>query len=114
MTWDEAVAYALALPGAERATHYGQPAVKANGNAFLNVGHEPDTSFVLHLDPPLVDMLMEAHPDTFWQTPHYAGYPAVLVRYEAPDEALAREMIGRAHARALAKAPPRPRKKRST
>ncbi len=111
MIWDEAVAHALALPDAELSTHYGQPAVKANGNAFLNVGHEPDTSFVLHLDPSLIDMLMETHPATFWQTPHYAGYPAVLVRYAGSDEALVREMIGRAHERALAKRPPRARKR---
>lgn len=111
MIWDDAVAHALALPGSELSTHYGQPAVKANGNAFLNVGHEPDTSFVLHLDLSLIDMLMATHGETFWQTPHYAGYPAVLVRHDGPDEALVREMIGRAHERALAKRSPRARKR---
>ncbi|MDB5738274.1 MAG: hypothetical protein JWO65_1942 [Sphingomonas bacterium] len=109
MTWDEAVAYALTLPGAVLSTSYNQPAMKANGNAFLNVGHEPDTSFVLQFDVGLIEMLMETHPDTFWKTPHYEGYPAVLVRYDSTDDDLVREMIARACERALAKKPPRPR-----
>jgi outer membrane lipoprotein-sorting protein len=47
MTLDEAIAFALALPGAELSTSYGAPAVKANGNAFLGVSREGDTSFGL-------------------------------------------------------------------
>jgi len=110
--WDEAVSYALTLEGAELSSHYGQPAVKANGRAFLSTGHEPDTSFVLALDTGLIDLLMETNPTTFWQTPHYAGHPAVLVRYDSPDPELVREMIVRAHDRAMAMKPPRPRKAR--
>ena len=112
MTWDEAVAHALTLEGAALSTSYGQPAVKANGNLFLSVGHEPGTSFVLRLDHSLIGMLMETHPETFWKTPHYEGYPAVLVRYDSPDEALVREMIGRAAGMAARKAAPRPRRRR--
>ena len=111
MTWDEAAAYALTLPGAVLSTSYGQPAVKVNGNGFLGVGHERDTSFGLRLDHATVDLMMEVHPDTFWKTPHYEGYPAVLVRYDGPDDAVVREMIVRAHAQAAAKKPPKPRKK---
>jgi len=29
--------------------------------------------------------LMETEPDTFWETPHYRGWPAVLVRYDSPS-----------------------------
>ena len=47
MTLDEAVAFALTLPGTELSTSYGKPAVKvaSNGRAFLFPSHEPDTSF---------------------------------------------------------------------
>jgi hypothetical protein len=109
MIWDAAVAHALALDGAEASASYGRPAIKANGNTFLSVGQEADTSFVLHLDPDLVAMLIDTHPETFWQTSHYEGYAAVLVRYRTTDDTLVREMIDRAHARASAKRPPRPR-----
>ncbi len=47
MTWDEALAFALALPGAALSTSYGSPAVKVNGNGFLGVSREGDTSFGL-------------------------------------------------------------------
>lgn len=110
MTWDEAVAHALTLDGAERSTSYRQPAMKANGRAFLNVGHEPDTSFCLQLDMGLIDMLLETHPETFWKTPHYEGHAAVLVRYDTPDDELVRRMIQRGWERAKAKPPPRPRR----
>ena len=111
MTWDEAVACALTLPGTELSTSYRQPAVKANGHTILNVGHEPDTSFVLQLDMATIDMLLATHPATFWKTPHYEGYAAVLVRYDSPDDALVRGMIARAGEAARAKAAPKPRRK---
>jgi hypothetical protein len=112
MTWDEAVALALAQDGAMLSTSYNQPAVKVNGHFVLGVGHEPDTSFVLRLDIGLVEMLVETYPATFWQTPHYIGWPAVLVRYDGPDDDLVRDMIVRSCAEARARKPPRPRKAR--
>ena len=88
MTWEEAVAHALSLPDTERGTSYGQPAVKvaSNGRTFLNRGHEPDTSFVLAMELDTIELLKETDPDTFWQTPHYVGWEAVLVRYDSQDE----------------------------
>jgi hypothetical protein len=111
MTFEEAMEYALALPGTERSTSYRQPCVKANGNGFLFVGHEPQEAFALHVDKDAKPMLLEAHPETFFETAHYSGHPIVLVRFEGPDEDLVREMIGRAADRARAKLPPRPRRK---
>jgi hypothetical protein len=109
MTFEEASEYALTLDGTELSTSYRQPAVKANGRAFLNVGHEPDSSFVLHLDPGMIEWLMETHPETFWKTPHYEGYPSVLVRYETAYDDLVREMIASACERARTLKPPRKR-----
>jgi hypothetical protein len=111
MTFEEAMDYANSLPGTERSTSYGKPCVKANGNGFLFVGHEPQEAFALHVDGDVKPMLLDAHPETFFETPHYSGYPVVLVRYEGPDEDLVREMISRAANWARVKPPPRPRKK---
>lgn len=110
MTFDEAVSHALTRPGAERATSYGKPAVKVNSRTVLSLGHEPASSFVLHLDLGLVDLLMTMHPETFWQTPHYAGYAAVLVRQDGPDDDLVREWIDRACADALSRRPAQSRR----
>jgi hypothetical protein len=112
MTFEEAMDYALTLPGTERSASYGRPCVKANGSGFLFVGHEPQEAFALHMEMTTKQIVLETHPKTFFQTAHYAGYPTVLVRYDASDDDLIREMIRRAADWARAKAPPRPRKKR--
>jgi hypothetical protein len=109
MTFEEAMDYALTLPGTGRSTHYGDPAIKANGHAILAPGREAG-SFCLIIDVDTKAMLIETEPETYWQTPHYEGWPAVLVRYDAADEERVRAMIDRAHERALVKKPPRPRR----
>jgi hypothetical protein len=113
MTFDDAVAYALTLPDTELSTSYRQPAVKimSNGRAFLFTGHEEDTSFGIGLDLDTVEMLIETDPATFWQSPHYHGYPAVLVRYDSPDPERVRAMIERSRDWTAAKKPVKPRKK---
>jgi hypothetical protein len=76
VSWDDAVAFALGLPGAELATSYGKPAVKvaANGRSFLHPGREPESSFVVEIDRDTVEILKVTDPDTFWQTAHYEGW----------------------------------------
>lgn len=108
MNWEEAVAFALSLPGTEMSTSYGAPAVKANGRTILSPGREAG-SFCLHIDRDTVEMLMETDPDSWWQTPHYAGWPAVLVRHESADTDRVRLMIQRARDQAASRPRPRPR-----
>jgi hypothetical protein len=112
-SWDDAVACALALPGTELATSYGKPAVKlaANGRPFLHVGREPETYFVVEIDRDTVEILKETDPDSFWQTAHYQGWPAVLVRFGSTDPERVRDVIARAHEQAAARKPARPRRK---
>ncbi|MBV9930475.1 MAG: MmcQ/YjbR family DNA-binding protein [Alphaproteobacteria bacterium] len=111
-TWDEAVAFALTLPGAELSTSYGKPAVKVNGRAFLYTGHEQGNSFGVAMDLDTIEILKETDPDTFWQSPHYEGWPAVLIRFGSDDPDRVREIIARSRDWTAAKPPPRPRKKR--
>ena len=110
--WDEAVAFALSLPGTELSTSYGKPAVKVNGRAFLFIGREEETSFGVAIDLDMVEMLKETDPDTFWQTPHYEGWPAVLIRYGSKDPERVREIIERSHAWTAVKPKPRTRKRK--
>jgi hypothetical protein len=114
MTFDEAVAFALTLPGTALGTSYGKPAVKvaSNGRAFLFQSHEPDTSFGVSMDLDSIEMLMETDPATFWQTPHYVGWEGVLIRYASDDEERVREVIERARDFVAAKPPPRARKRK--
>jgi hypothetical protein len=45
------------------------------------------------------EFLIEAAPDSFYSTPHYAGYPAVLVRLAAVDDAELLDLLAAAVAR---------------
>ena len=97
MTFDEAVAFALTLPGTELGTSYGKPAVKlaSNGRAFLFPSHEADTSFGIAMDLEAIEMLKATDPDTFWQSPHYEGWEGILIRYDSKDPERVREIIER-------------------
>jgi hypothetical protein len=114
VTFGEAVAFALTLSDTELSTSYGKPAVKivSNGRAFLYPSHEPGTSFGVGIDLDMIEMLKATEPETYWQTPHYEGWPAVLVRYDCNDEDRVRDIIrlARDWSAALPKARPRKRK----
>lgn len=110
-SWEEAVAFALTLPGAELSTSYGKPAVKVNGRPFLYTGHEATSSFGIAIDLDTVEILKETDPETFWQSKHYEGWPAVLIRFDSRDPERVRAMIERSHAWTAAKPLPRPRKR---
>jgi hypothetical protein len=110
----DAVAHALTLPDTELSTSYGKPAVKviSNGRAFLYSGHEDQTSFGIAIDMDTIEMLKETDPDTFWQTPHYEGWPAVLIRFDSADPDRVRAMIERSRDWTAARPKVKPRKKK--
>ena len=113
-SWGKAVAFALALPDTELSTSYGKPAVKvkSNGRAFLYTGHEHQSSFGIAIDLDTVEILKETDPETFWQSPHYEGWPAVLIRFDSQDQERVREMIRRSRDWIAAKPRAAPRKKK--
>lgn len=111
--WDKVVAYALTLPGTAAGLSWGAPAiaVAANGRAFIYPGRERDTSFALAIDLDTIELLKATDPETYWQSRHYEGYPAVLVRFDSPDPERVRDVIARARDQAAALRPVRKRKK---
>ena len=94
-SWDEVSAFALSLPHTELSTSYGKPAVKVNGKAFLYPGREAG-SFAVASPLPEKEILVETDPDTFWETAHYRGWPALLVRLDRPDRKRVERVIIRA------------------
>jgi len=94
-TWAEVAAFALSLPDTELSTSYGKPAVKLRGKAFVFPGRETGSFAVMSpLDEK--ELLMETEPDTFWETPHYSGYPAVLIHFDSPSRERIELVITRA------------------
>jgi hypothetical protein len=94
-SWDEVVTFALTLPETELGTSYGRPAVKVRGKAFVYPGREAGSFAV---SSPLEEkaFLIETDPATFWETPHYRGWPAVLVRFGSKDRPRIELVIRRA------------------
>lgn len=95
MTWDDVVALGLALPGVALGTSYGRPAVKLRGKMIAAGGKQED-HFVLRAGLDLIDLLKVDDPATFYQTPHYEGWPAVLVRYATADPDRIAVVLGQA------------------
>lgn len=84
MRWNDVVALALRLPGVVESTSYGRPAVKVRDKLLAAAGRDAD-HFVLHATVDEIEVLIETEPAAFYQTDHYRGWPAVLVRYAEAD-----------------------------
>ena len=94
-SWDEVAAFALALPDTQLSSSYGRPAVKVRGKAFVYPGREKG-SFAVATPIGEKELLMETEPDTFWETAHYRGWPAVLVKFGSPSRERIEMVIERA------------------
>jgi hypothetical protein len=79
------IAAATGLPGIEASTSYGTPALKARGKLLMRV--KDDETLVFMCPHEEKAFLMQAEPDVFYETDHYRGYPAVLLRLGAADDA---------------------------
>jgi hypothetical protein len=84
--WDEVVDFACSLPEVTMGRYYSDTVPTVNGKGFVGRSREGDSFGVRTSSIEEKHMLIETDPDTFWETPHYANWPAVLVRYGA-DEA---------------------------
>ncbi|KTT75040.1 MmcQ/YjbR family DNA-binding protein [Sphingomonas endophytica] len=93
--WDDVAAFALTFPATEASTSYGQPAIKTRGKLICSTGHEPG-SFHVAVPHEEKAVLIDSDPATFWQTPHYASWPGLLVRYGSDDPDRIRRVITRA------------------
>jgi hypothetical protein len=79
-----AIAASLGLEGIETGTSYGTPALKVCGKLLVRVKDADTLVFMCSLDDKA--MLMEADPAVFYETDHYRGYPAVLLRLAQADD----------------------------
>ena len=94
--WDAVVAIGCTLPGVEPGTSYGRPALRFRGKTLASTTAPDPGSFVLHIGIDEKDILLDTDPATFWQTDHYDGWPAVLVRYGSSEQDRIEAVIRRA------------------
>jgi hypothetical protein len=100
-----AAAAAKRFPGLEVSTSYGTPAIKVKGKFMARLRTEAEGWLAIKCDFVDREILLQAAPDVFHLTPHYANYPMILVDLAAIDEATLLEVMERAwRATASAKA----------
>ena len=81
-TWEDVRAAALALPEVEESTSYGKTAFKVRMKSFAWESPHEHGALVVKVDPDERPLLVESNPAAYYVTPHYNGYPMLLVNLD--------------------------------
>lgn len=84
-SWEDVVEIGTRLPGVEVGTSFRTPALRVRGKGMCRLRTNPDALVLRITDLGEREALLQGQPDVFFTTPHYDGYPYVLVRLEAVD-----------------------------
>jgi hypothetical protein len=90
------------LPGVEIGTSYGTPALKVAGKLFVRIKDAETLVLMAPLDEK--ERLIDRAPEIYFETDHYKGWPALLVRATVIDDTELRQRLADAwHFKASAK-----------
>src|SRR4030095_13079238 len=78
-TWKDVTGIGLSLPQTELSTWYGTPGMKVAGKGFLRLRTEAEGGLVVFCDLDKKEALLRSGDPTFYTTPHYDGYGAILI-----------------------------------
>jgi hypothetical protein len=92
-TWEDVVEIGSRFPGLEPSISYGTPSLKVRGKFVCRLRTNPDALVIRVVDMGEREALLQGEPEAFFSTPHYDGYPAVLVRLERVDPIELAELI---------------------
>jgi hypothetical protein len=84
---------ALSLPATVEKPSYGTPGFRVRDRLFARMRDEGEALVLWRENEEEKDALVEAEPDKFFTTPHYDGYPNILVRLEAVDREELAELL---------------------
>jgi hypothetical protein len=87
-------AAAARLPEVEESTWYGTPSLKVRGKGFARLKDHQTLVVLCALDEK--EMLLQADPAVYFETAHYKGWPAMLVRLEKISTAQLRHRLEQA------------------
>lgn len=93
LIWDDVVQFATQLPGAEESTWYRTPSLKAGGKSFARLRSEAEGGLVLRCEMAEKEALLASGDPAFYTTPHYDGYPYILIDLDRVDAGQLREML---------------------
>jgi len=91
--WKDVVEIGARFPGVVEGTSYGTPSLKVRDKFMCRLRTNPDALVMRVIDLADRDALVKGEPDTFFVTPHYQGYPVVLVRLEAVERQMLAELV---------------------
>ncbi|MGI9098145.1 MAG: MmcQ/YjbR family DNA-binding protein [Solirubrobacteraceae bacterium] len=92
-TWEDVVELGTRLPGVEVGTSFRTPALRVRGKGMCRLRSNPDALVLRVSDLGEREALLQGQPEVFFSTPHYDGYPYVLVRLEAVDPVELAELL---------------------
>jgi hypothetical protein len=92
-SWEDVIEIGTRLPGVELGTSYGTPALRVRGKGMCRLRTNPDALVLRVSDMGEREALLQSQPDVFFSTPHYDGYPYVLVRLAAVDPVELEELL---------------------
>jgi hypothetical protein len=84
---------ALSLPETTEKPSYGTPGFRVKDRLFARVREEGDVLVLWCADELEKEAMIGAEPDRFFTTPHYDGYPMVLVRFASLDQEELAELL---------------------
>ena len=91
--WDDIREIALSLPEVEEVPG-DRPSFRVRGKGFAWKSRDRDGgTLAIRVDRDEKELMLDSYPDLYFQTPHYEGYPGVLVHLEAIDVEELRERI---------------------
>jgi hypothetical protein len=89
--WEMVCALGAELPEVEVDRWYGTPALKVAGKGFARL--REDGALVVMIDVLEREALMQSDAETFYITPHYQDYPAMLINLGRVDPEELRELL---------------------
>lgn len=93
LTWDDVVRFATTLPEVEESTSYRTPSLKAGGKSFARLRSEAEGGLALRCEPTEKEALLASGDPAFYTTPHYDGYPYVLVDLDRVESEQLKELL---------------------
>jgi hypothetical protein len=97
VTFKQLEKMALAYPGVEARSSYGTPGLYVRKKFMARLRNDDLDTLVLK---PVYDdeqrFLMETQPGVFFLTPHYVGYPTILIRLSKVDRAQLEDLVEQA------------------
>jgi hypothetical protein len=92
-TEDDVRRLALALPGVAEKPSYGTPGFRVGDRLFARIHQDGGVLVLWTADMVDKESFIDSEPGVFFTTPHYDGYPHVLVRLDRVDAARLADLL---------------------